>query len=358
MTSNDIITLRLFNQHLSRPDFTTPTQAVAYLGAVQAQDFAAAKWSLGLRIAQPSDREIENAYNEGKILRTHVMRPTWHFVAPEDIRWMEELTAPRVKTLLAHYNRKLELDHQVFSKTNKLINKSLANHRYLTRQQLKSIFTKNGINTDVQRLAHIVMWAELEGLICSGPQLNKQLSYALMEERVPKTKKISRDQALAKLAHNYFSSHGPAQMKDFSWWSGLSLKDAQSALDFIKSKLNCETVNEKKYWFKQAKTQIKSHSSDVYLLSIYDEYTIAYKDRSDINENQFGVEKMIAMGNAFTAVIIIAGRVAGTWKRMIKKNSVVITTNLFQKLSAAQKDQLEAAADRYGRFLNLPLSLT
>ena len=161
------------------------------------------------------------------------MRPTWHFVVPEDIRWMLELTAPRVKTVLAHYNRKLELDDALFAKSNAAIIKALQGHTYLTRQELKTILTNIGIETNVQRLAHIIMWAELDGLICSGPRRGKQFTYALMEESVRKAKKLNREQALAKLALNYFTSHGPAQLKDFSWWSGLAVKDARDALDLI-----------------------------------------------------------------------------------------------------------------------------
>ena len=249
MNDSEILRLRLHNTGLSHSPFKSADDAVSHSGAVQAQNFAAAKWALGLRIKNSTDEDIEKAFNEGTILRTHVMRPTWHFVVPEDIRWMLELTAPRVKTVLAHYNRKLELDDALFAKSNAAIVKALQGHTYLTRQELKTILTNIGIETNVQRLAHIIMWAELDGLICSGPRRGKQFTYALLEERVGKAKKLSREQALAKLALNYFTSHGPAQLKDFSWWSGLTVKDARDALDLIKSKLNQATLDGKTYWF-------------------------------------------------------------------------------------------------------------
>lgn len=227
MSSSEIIKQRLHNIGLSRSQFKSAADAVSYIGAVQAQDIVAAKWALGLRIKNSTDEDIEKAFNEGKFLHTHVMRPTWHFVVQEDIRWILELTAPRVKAVLAHYNWKLELDDELFARSNASVTGALQDHTYFTRQELKKVLANTCIETDVQRLAHIIMWAELEGLICSGPKRGKQFTYALLEERVPKAKKMSREQALAKLARNYFMSHGQAQLKDFSWWSGLTVKKTQ-----------------------------------------------------------------------------------------------------------------------------------
>lgn len=220
-----------------------------HLGAVQAQDFTAAKWALGLRVKNSTNADIEKAFNNGSILRTHVMRPTWHFIMPKDIRWMLELTAPRVKSLLAGSNRMLGLDDTLFAKSNDAIVSALEGHTHLTRLELKTILADNGIETDVQRLAHIIIRAELDGLICSGPRRGKQFTYALLEERAGMTEKMNREKALERLARTYFTSHGPAQLVDFSWWSGLVKKDAQYALDGIKSDLRQATVDGRTYWF-------------------------------------------------------------------------------------------------------------
>jgi hypothetical protein len=356
MNSTEILNLRLQNTGLSHSPFKSAADAVSYLGAVQAQDFAAAKWALGLRIKNSTDEDIETAFNEGTILRTHVMRPTWHFVVPEDIRWMLELTAPRVKALLAHYNRKLELDDALFAKSNAAITKALQGHTYLTRQELKAIMTKIGIETNVQRLAHIVTWAELNGLICSGPRRGKQFTYALLEERVVKAKKLSREQALVKLARKYFTGHGPAQLKDFSWWSGLAVKDAKDALDLIKSELEQATFDGKTYWFPTSTNVTAPESASAFLLSIYDEYTIAYKDRSEISEAR-DIERMISMGNALTAVIILNGKVAGTWNKSLKKSTVEIRLNPFKNLNKDEQEALETEVARYGKFVGIPAVL-
>lgn len=356
MDASEILKLRLHNSGLSNSPFKSAADAVSHLGAVQAQDFAAAKWALGLRVRNSTDEALEKAFNEGTILRTHVMRPTWHFVVPEDIRWMLELTAPRVKKLLMHYNRKLELDDALFAKSNAAIAKALQGHTYLTRQELKTILTNIGIETNVQRLAHIIMWAELDGLICSGPRRGKQFTYALMDERVVKAKNLSREQAIAKLVLNYFTSHGPAQLEDFSWWSGLAVKDARDALDSIKSMLKQATLDGKTYWF-SANTKVTAQKSpSAFLLSIHDEYTIAYKDRGDISGAR-DIERMISVGNALTAVIILNGKVAGTWNKALKKNTVEIRLSPFRKFSKDEQEALESEVARYGTFVGIPAVL-
>lgn len=356
MNASEVLKLRLYNSGLSHSPFRSAADAVSHLGAVQAQDFAAAKWALGLRIKDSTDEDIEKAFNQGSILRVHVMRPTWHFVVPEDIRWMLALTAPRVKAILAHYNRKLKLDDALFAKSNAAIVKALQGRTYLTRQELKKILTSIGIETNVQRLAHIIMWAELDGLICSGPKRGKQFTYALLEERVVKAKKLSRDEALAKLALNYFTCHGPAQLEDFVWWSGLGLKDGKGALDSIKSELTQATLDGKTYWLSADAKAAALKLPIALLLSIYDEYTIAYRDRSDISEGR-DIERMISLGNALTAVIILNGRVAGTWKRALKKNTVEIRLNPFRKFDEDEKGALESEVSRYGKFLGIPAAL-
>lgn len=353
MNASDILRLRLHNTGLAHSQFKSAADAVSHLGAVQAQDYAAAKWALGLRVKGSTDEDIERAFNEGRILRAHLMRPTWHFVVPEDLRWMQELTAPRVKALLSHYNRKLALDDELFARSDAVIVGALQGHTYLTRQDLKAVLADAGIKTDIQRLAHIIMWAELDGLICSGPRRGRQFTYALMDERVARSKDLSREEALAKLALKYFASHGPAQLEDFSWWSGLAAKDARHALDLNKQELEQATLNGKIYWFSHNSKATAQDSPSAFLLSIYDEYTIAYRDRGDISEAR-DIERMISRGNALTAVIILEGRAAGTWNKTLKRNVVEIRLLPFRRLGPDEQEALEVQADRYGKFVGVP----
>jgi hypothetical protein len=353
----DIARTRLWNQHLTRPDFKTARDAVGHFGAVQAQDFAAAKWALGLRMRSATDTSIERSFNDGLILRIHVMRPTWHFVRAEDIRWLLELTSARVKARLAPYDRKLGHTAGFYARCNSVIEKAFRNQRCLTRAVLGDHLERAKIAARGQRLGHILANAELDGLICSGPKVGKQLTYALLEDRVPAGKRIARDEALARLALRYFESHGPAQLEDFAWWSGLSTADAAKALDLAAPKLLRDAQDGKTYWLSSGTTAAPVAPPPVFLLSIYDEYTIAYRDRSDFSD-QRSIEKMIVRGNTFTAVLIINGRVAGTWKRALKQDRLEITVRPFRALRRLEREALEQAAARFGRFLGLPVFLT
>ena len=325
--------------------------------AVQAQDFAAAKWALGLRMHKATDTDIEKAFNDGALLRTHVMRPTWHFVVPQDIRSLLALTAPRVHAANAHMYRKLELDNDLLPRCHAAFTKALRGEKYLTRLELSNRLAENRIEAAGQRLAYIIMYAELEALICSGPRRGKQFTYALLEERAPQAKKLRRDEALAQWTLRYFVSHGPAQLKDFAWWSGLSLQDAQRGVDLTAPQLAHEIIDGKTYWFSPNTRTVKPKALTALLLSIYDEYTIAYKDRSALSEERF-IEKLLSMGNALTSVLILDGKLAGTWKRVVKKERVEIMTNPFGQLRKDEHEAVKAAATRYGEFLEMPSALS
>ncbi|MEP6989080.1 MAG: winged helix DNA-binding domain-containing protein, partial [Chloroflexota bacterium] len=240
---------RLDNQQFKGTHFDTPADLVGWMGAVQAQDYGAAKWALGLRMPASNDALMEQAFNEGRILRTHVMRPTWHFVTPADIRWMLELTAPRVNTLAAYYYRQVELDEVVFQKAKKVLIKALEGGHQLIREELVSALVQSGIVNNDLRMTHIMMWSELDGLICSGARRGKQHTYALLDERAPQAKSLPREEALVELARRYFISHGPATIQDFVWWSGLLMVDAKAGVDALKSELSCEVINGQTYWF-------------------------------------------------------------------------------------------------------------
>lgn len=353
MNLKELLNRRMYNTGLSYSPFQTAAAAVSHLGAVQAQDYTAAKWALGLRARDSGDGAIERAFNDGRILRMHILRPTWHFVLPEDIRWMLDLTVARVKSHLAASNRKLGLDEVLFAKTNAAIVNALDGHNYLTRQELDRILDGIGIKTDVQRLAHIIMQAELDGLICSGPRRGKQFTYALLEERVPGSNRLDPKQSLAELARRYFTSHGPAQLKDFAWWSGLATKEASEALERVKTSLEQVTCDARTFWSAPQRDVRVPDSPRALLLSLYDEYTIAYRDRSDISGTR-EIERMISRGNAFSAVIIVNGRVAGAWRRAVNGQSIEIRLHPFRDLDDEEQEAVEAEVARYGKFFGIP----
>lgn len=351
MKTLDIALERLTNQRLSSPELKKAAEVVRWMGAVQAQDYNAAKWALGIRMRSATDEIIEKAFAAGEILRTHVMRPTWHFVTPADIRWLLKLTAPRVNAANGHYYRKLELDEAVFKRTNKAIANALSGGRQLTRNLLRSAVQRAGVSTDDPlRFNYILVRAELDGVICSGARQGKQFTYALLDERVPETQHLSRDEALANLTRRYFTSHGPAALPDFVWWSGLSVKDANSGLDLVQRHLLKEVIDGKTYWRSSSVPTLKRSEGDAHLLPAFDEYLVSYKDRSAAFEAKN--RKETPGGNmTLGPVVVIRGRVIGSWTRSLGEKSVRITLNHFAPVSKTERQLVANAADRYGVFL-------
>lgn len=347
---------RLHSQGLVHSTLKSPQEALHWLGAVQAQDFAGAKWSLGLRVPNSTESLIDLAFERGDILRTHLLRPTWHFVSPADIRWLLQLTAPRVHAANAFMYRKVELDSAVFKRSNKFLEKSLQGGKHLTRDDLREVFEKAGIRTEgEQRMTYLMMQAELDGLICSGPRKGNQFSYLLLEERVPQSLKLTREEALIELTRRYFTSRGPSTLHDFSKWSGLTLTDVRHGLESVRAEFQNEMINGKNYWFHANAERAASKSPTLHLLSIYDEYISSYKDRSAMADEKVG-EKLKSMDNNLTHIILLDGQIIGTWKR-VQAKSVIVKPDFFRPLKKVEKQAFLQAAEEYGHFLNMPVEL-
>lgn len=346
MTVKDIIAQRLSNQLLIHSDLKKPAQVLEYMGAMQAQEYAMAKWAIGLRLPGSTDADIEKAFNEGKILRTHLLRPTWHFVSPKDIRWMLELSAPRVNQANAFMYKKLGMNEALMKRASSIFAKTLKGSKYMTRQELNQVLAKNKIAVEGHHLSYILMHAELEGILCSGPREGNQFTYALLDERVPPKKKIEREEALAKLSEIYFKSRGPATVQDFSTWGNLTLKDAREGMKLIEKKLFKENMEGKDYFFADLPSKNKStlHS---FLMPDYDEYGMSYKDRSAIFDPAKH-KASVSRGNpVFNRMIILDGRIEGTWQKNLKKGKAGVQTFPFSKLNSAKQKSLEKAVNAY-----------
>jgi hypothetical protein len=313
---------------------------------MQAQEFAMAKWAIGLRLPGSDDGMIDKAFNEGSILRTHLLRPTWHFITPEDIRWMLALTAPRVHALNAYYYRQSELDNKLLKRSNDILIKLLEGGRHLTRAALQAGLTQKKIKATGLRLGSIMMNAELNGIICSGPRQGKQFTYALLEERVPPAKKLNRDEALAALSLRYFTSRGPATLQDFVVWSGLTMKDAKNGAATLPSFFTHEVSEGKEYIFKPTDLKPAGKICSTFLMPDYDEYGMGYKDRSAI----FIPKSNWTDKPRSNHMIVIDGKVAGTWKRTVKKNKVVVEAIPFIPLSKSKQTELRTAIKKYETF--------
>lgn len=349
--------LRLARQHISRPAKVSAATMVTRLVAVQAQDFAGAKWALGLRLQGVDDQEVERGFNAGEILRTHLLRPTWHFVSPADIQWLLMLTGPRVQARNAPMCRKLGLDARTLSRSLAAITRALERHRHLTRAALREVLKRAGIKTEgPQRMTYMMMHAELEGAICSGPRDGKQFTYALLDQRAAPTGPITRDQALARLSERYFATRAPATVHDFAKWSGLSVSDARRGLEATQPDLVEDVLNGKSYWTPLVAPAQPASGPRAYLLSVYDEYISSYRDHSAIVGPEHG-RRLVAQGNALAWVIVLDGRIVGTWRRVLRRDGVRVDATPFVPLSSRDRKALDAAVERYGRHLGLEASL-
>ncbi|MBO0724005.1 MAG: AlkZ family DNA glycosylase [Blastocatellia bacterium] len=355
MTSSDIANLRLRNQHIAGARSERPADVVARMGAVQAQDYLGALWAVGLRMRNAVEADIERALADRTIIRTWPMRGTLHFVAAADARWMLELMTPRIVANNAQrLLRQFDLDENAFARSKELFERALEGGKRLARTAMCKVLEEGGVSAANQRGLHILWRLAQDGVICFGAREGKQQTFALLDEWAPKAKRMPRDESLAELARRYFTSRGPATLRDFAWWSGLTKADVSAGLEMVKQSLTQETVNGQSYWLASPPPATKDPSQSVYLLPAFDEYTIAYKDRSAVLDPAY--TKLANSGNGiFYPTIVVNGQVVGTWKRTLKKDSLAISTSPFEKLKRAETNAINEAASLYGKFLGAPV---
>lgn len=339
-----LLETRLRHQGLTGPPRRSAPDVVAWLGAVQAQDYPGAAWALALRTRALTLADVDQALASGAIVRTHVLRPTWHFVAPADLRWMLALTGPRVKALMRGYDRRLELDARTYARARTTIERALEGGRHLTRTELATALRAARIDAAGQRLAHLVMDVELAGAICSGPRRGAQFTYALVDEHVPATRPLTRDEALAALASRYFRSHGPATVHDFAWWSGLTVGEARAAValaDVASAVLPAPP---------SADRVTGAH----YLLPNYDEFLIAYRHRDAVLDPARARNFGTFSSQEYPHQLVLHGRIAGSWRREVGRDRACLTLRTYAKPTATETRALAAEAVRFGRFLGVP----
>ena len=347
----DVIRERLANQFLIGKPLASPVDVVRALGAVQAQDYSGAKWAVGMRTRGAIDADVEEAVARGEILRTHVLRPTWHFVLPEDIRWMLALTGPRISQAMSSYNRKLGLTPAVFRKSHTAIEKALRDGKHLTRSELRPLVEKARRGpTNSQIIGHMMMQAEIDGVICSGACRGKQFTYALLDERVPATPAIDRDDALSRLAERYFATRGPASVHDFAWWSGLAVADAKRAVEIRGKTLTPVAVGDAKLWMVERSSPPPSQAGSAHLLPNYDEAFIGYRDRSAMGQRLRGADLVTGGDGSITHVVIVNGQLVGGWKRT-PEGKAKISVSAKARLTPSERALIDQQRIRFERFL-------
>jgi hypothetical protein len=343
---------RLLSQQIAASRATNAGDVVSRLGAMQCQDYPGTLWAIGLRLPGATIADIDKAVADRAIVRTWPMRGTLHFVAAKDIRWMLDLLSPRIISGRAARYKELELDEATFARCFRVFEKKMAGGKLLTRDEAFKALEQSRISVDKQRGYHILSRAGQEKVICFGAPRGKQETFTLLDAWIPSSKKLSGEDALAELALRYFSGHGPAALKDFVWWSGLKASDARIGLDLASSQLAHETVDGKVYWMSPTMTKISYDKEAVYLLPGFDEYLLGYKDRSAVLDPKYAQRICPGNNGMFASTIVIDGEVVGAWKRVFKKDKVVITPDFFDGRTKAGGAFFEAA-ERYAKFMGV-----
>lgn len=351
-----IVRHRLSNQRIGGEGFESPEEAVRWMGAVQAQDYAQALWAVGLRLRSAAVGAVEEAIEEARIVRTWPMRGTIHFVPAEDVGWMLKLSASRMLAADGRRLGQLGLDRETVERCGELFREALEGGRRLSRPAMMELLGGAGIGTGGQRGYHILWYLSQSGLICPGPMQGKQQTFVLLDEWVPGARELSREEALAELAGRYFASHGPATVHDFARWTGLTVTETRKALEAAPHGLVSEEIGGKVYWTGRASGRATPDDDDgVHLLPGFDEYLLGYGDRTAVLDPEHAQKIVPGNNGIFLPTILVGGRVVGTWKRKLSAGSVGITLRPFARLDAPE-GEIAAAARRYCEFLGLPLA--
>jgi hypothetical protein len=352
MKPPDIARLRLDNQRLTRSSFTTPVEVVRWFGAIQSQDLAGSLYAVGLRMRHATEAIVERAIASGSIVRSWPMRRTIHCMAAEDARWMIRMLAPRGITRMQPYHRKMGITDAHLRRAGKILESSLAANKQLTRADLYQRFkaasipaaAPDGESIGMHFLCH---WAQA-GLICIAARQGRQPTFALLEEWTPRGRDLSGDDALAELAKIYFRAHAPATVKDFAWWACLPMAEAKRAVYLAGELLHSVKIDGVEYWILRDAPAASSAALPILLVPPFDEYTVAYADRSAAADASI----LRSAAHGLAPNILIDGRIAGTCKRtLLADDTVAITPQLLRILNRKEQTGLAQAAERYAAFL-------
>lgn len=336
---------RLYNQLLTHKPFTEPGEILSHFGAIQAQDYSGAKWSIGARLSGATDSDIENALINKSILRTWLMRGTLFFVKSDDLRWMQQLVAPKIIASLKRRHAELELDTDTLLRTSHFLTEALAKSPLLSRKELMSIIQRNGISTEGSRSYHILLYAALNGLICQTNSVKSMPNYILTDRIEAHRSPSTREEAIAELTRRYFTSRGPATIYDFAWWSGLTIKEIKIGLEANKKGIISETFNGQTYWFSENSNAIPAEPN-VQMLPGFDEFLLGYKDRTVSLQTQFNTLWCPGNNGMFMPFVVKNGEVIGIWKRINGNSAKNIEITYFTKSGKLAAQAYSAAAQK------------
>ncbi|WP_332761190.1 winged helix DNA-binding domain-containing protein [Pseudarthrobacter sp.] len=387
MDPDEVVRRRLHAQRLRGPGLGAPEDAVRHLLAVQAQEFPYARWSLAQRTGSlgpaggaPSRRgaseaavatapEVEEAVSDGRILRTHILRPTWHFVHREDLRWLTALSAPRLHQGNAGMYRQSGIDAAAAGRSGQVLAEAVRGGPHLTREQLAARLQDEGFAATGFGLAYLIMHAEISGILTSGSPVRSRggalkQTYALFDERVPAGPAMppTRAEALSELVRRYFTSRGPATVKDCADWSGLTMADVrlglQQTLAAAPETLATSVIDGVEHYF-DARAEGGSEPGNaaaaagprIDLIQCYDEYVMGY---SATRHYLGGSAPAFPVAGDPMHVVLLDGRMAGCWRHTMFSGRCELDIRLSAAAGPAVEDAVQDAVDRYGAFLGIP----
>jgi hypothetical protein len=344
MTTVEMARLRAAAQRLTRPRRGSVQSIVAWLGAVQAQDYGLARWSVAERLAGGTTAAVERAVAAGTILRTHVMRPTWHFVPRDDLRWMQQLTAPRVRLLMAYNDRRNGVDADLTARSSKAIAKAIEKDGHLTRAEISAVLARAGVAVNAWLVSQLLIHAELRAIVCSGVPRGGHQTYALVEERAPRSRKMTGDEALAELALRFFRSHAPATVKDFRWWSGLDTASAARGAAALGGRFERVAVEGRHYVIDGGARAPRADRPHAIVIQPFDEIAVAYSESRDLLDGGGAAASrgwsLLARG------VLIDGQLAGRWT-VSPGGTKRVAWEPLRRLTAAERAAADRAIERF-----------
>lgn len=335
---------------------TSVLDTVRWMGALQAQDYESGLWAIGVRMTDATREDIVQAIARREILRTWPMRGTWHFIPAVDAAWMQQLMATQVMPSIKKRSADFGFDERDVSRARDAVVKVLNGGKSLARKTLINFLGKAGINITEQRGNHLVRRFGNEALICNGVNEGKEPTFALLDEWVPKPTLIDEDAALALLALRYFSSHGPATVDDFMWWTGLTKAHTLRGIQANGNKLSSAKCDDVEYWFTPHTEPLAS--SAIELLPAFDEHLLGYQSRDHVLEPRYSDSVCPGGNGVFRPTLVVSGRVVGLWKRKEAAKKAQVELQPFIKLPAHLGKPIDQAASRYAAFLGKPVSIT
>jgi hypothetical protein len=354
-TVTAIRAMRPAAQRIEGSEFSSAAEVVRWMLAMQAQDLVAAKWSVGLRAPGTTIADVDAALADGSVIRSWPMRGTLHLVAAEDIGWMLQLTATRTVQSLARRHRELGLDEATFARAEEVAIGVLQGGRALPRAELFEFFEKQGISTAGQRAPHLLGRLCQDRTLCLGPMVGAHQAVVLMDEWVPHPRKLDREEALGEFVLRFFTSHGPATMRDFTWWTKLLVRDAAIGMAVARDRLEEIVIDGTSYWM--APGLPDRPAKGVHLLPGFDEYLLGYQDRTAVLAAEHWQAIVPGNNGIFQPTIVVGGRVVGTWRRKSTPAGVTVTPTIFEPLPARVLTLLKTAAAGYGQFLGSPVTV-